>query len=100
VIRLEIQRLSGNELRDVTRDGLVTGACPGCDSEPFLVTAVPIPAGTCRAIGDTADYGSVCRACGDHVGYIRVEASTIFGREEDRAVLEHGRARVYHGRSL
>lgn len=37
---------------------------------------------------------AVCIHCGDVIGTLRVELSTIFGREEDVAVL-FGRPRVY-----
>jgi hypothetical protein len=36
-----------------------------------------------------------CVGCGEAVGLIRAEVSTIFGLHEDAAVLQHGRARVY-----
>jgi hypothetical protein len=34
-------------------------------------------------------------SCNDPVGWVYSERNTIFGVEEDRAVLEFGRARVY-----
>ncbi len=36
-----------------------------------------------------------CAACRAYVGEIRAYPSTLFGIEEDEAVLLHGRARVY-----
>jgi hypothetical protein len=42
---------------------------------------------------DTVTSDAFC-VCGKAVGTIRVKVSTIFGIEEDRAVL-NGRARVY-----
>lgn len=66
------------------------GACPGCGVTPWRVR------GTGRRIEsrDTyaADAESAC--CGAPVGTLRAQVVTIFGLEEDRAVLE-GRARVY-----
>lgn len=43
---------------------------------------------------DTMESDAHC-VCGEHVGFIRIKISTIFGLKEDRAVLEHSRARVY-----
>jgi hypothetical protein len=69
----------------------VDGRCPSCGR------------GELRVIGDihrqrvgshevTAPALALC--CGQEVGEVRAELSTIFGLEEDRAVL-NGRARVY-----
>jgi hypothetical protein len=86
VIRLEIERLSGIDVRDVSHDGVAGGVCPGCGAEPFRIATHPPVDG--RA-------GGRCVACGDAVGWVYVEDETIFGRGEDDAVLVHGRARVY-----
>ncbi len=93
-VTLEIQRYSGNETRSVTPGdlfGVAEGACPGCGTVPFKVV------GTC--IEDHGENGSlaggVSVCCRQNVGYLRAEPETIFGKEEDDAVLMHGRARVY-----
>lgn len=93
---LEIERHSGNERRVVGTDpagsrvGIAEGACPGCGITPFRV----VGAGLFR-IPRGWKSGGKCVGCGDNVGWIVAEADTIFGAEEDRNVLEHGRARVY-----
>ena len=69
----------------------VDGRCPSCNRGNF------------RVIGDVKrqtitghDIGAPALAlcCGQEVGEVRVEFSTIFGLEEDQRVL-NGRARVY-----
>lgn len=91
---LEIQRRDGIERRNVRSLGDVgeaEGACPGCLATPFLVVG-----GGMQNIDDrTVRANGRCQSCGDAVGYIYAERATIFGAEEDRAVLEMGRARVY-----
>jgi hypothetical protein len=93
-VRLEIQRQSGIDVRSVTPDGgagIAEGACPGCNVRPFHVVG-----GGMRNIDDrTVRANGRCQSCGDAVGYIYAERATVFGAEEDRAVLEFGRARVY-----
>lgn len=91
--RLEIQRGSGIDGRYVSRDGIAEGACPGCGCTPFYIATHPpedFGHGCLRA-------GARCRACNDPVGwfYTNTTAATLFGEEEDSAVLVHGRARVY-----
>jgi hypothetical protein len=44
---------------------------------------------------DTYRSTAFCFDCGAQVGALVAKVSTIFGIEEDRAVLLHGRARVY-----
>jgi hypothetical protein len=95
-IALEIQRHSGNETRRVTPGdgcGVVDGACPGCGAEPFRVLGCEIEPLSARGFCS----GGVSACCRQNVGYLRAEPETIFGTEEDRAVLEFGRARVYGG---
>lgn len=92
---LEIERHSGNERRGVSTDptsqaGIAEGACPGCGITPFRV----VGAGLFR-IPRGWKSGGKCVACGDSVGWVFIEAQTIFGTEEDERVLRHGRARVY-----
>lgn len=93
-ITLEIQRRDGIERRNVRSLGDVgeaEGACPGCLATPFLVVG-----GGMQNIDDrTVRANGRCQSCGDPVGYIFAERATIFGAEEDRAVLVRGRARVY-----
>lgn len=91
--RLEIERTSGIDGRYVTRGGVADGACPGCGVTPFVIVThpgEPFGHGALRA-------GARCRACGEAVGwfYTNEQAPTLFGAEEDRAVLEFARARVY-----
>jgi hypothetical protein len=94
---LEIQRASGEtDKRSVSSEvgslvATADGACPGCSAMPFLVKA----SGSHIHDRDTLRFGGVCAGCGDNVGWIYLTLDTIFGSEEDRAVLEFGRARVY-----
>ena len=92
---IEIQRRDGIDRRNVTPGdgaGTAEGACPGCGTEPFLVRG-----GNMTRLPDDRTYraGGRCVSCNDPVGYIYWRTNTIFGLEEDEAVLEHGRARVY-----
>jgi hypothetical protein len=69
----------------------VDGACPSCRGGEFRVI------GDVRRqnVGhDTVTAPALSLCCGQEVGVVRVEFATIFGLEEDRAVL-HGRPRVY-----
>ena len=80
--------------------GVVMGRCPGCPDwlgrqptgEFRIATEPPRPfsKGVVRA-------GARCTTCNDAVGYCYAEVDTIFGAEEDRAMLgkDHQRARVY-----
>lgn len=95
---LVIERESGNEERGLQPSrcgghGVVDGVCPGCGAEPFRIVTEP------RQIvnHDTAKYGARCLVCHDPVGWAYARLNTIFGLEEDRAVLDkdHQRARVY-----
>lgn len=94
--RLEIERIGCIDGRYLlSRDGTVEGACPGCKVIPFRIATHPpedFGHGCLRA-------GARCRACNDPVGwfYTNVQSPTLFGEEEDRTVLVHGRARVYGG---
>jgi len=92
-IWLEIQRSSGIDRRKVEPDGpngIVEGACPGCGATPFIVQG----RGRHRHSRDTFRAPGVATCCGDSVGYIYAKANTLFGLEEDEAVL-NGLARVY-----
>jgi hypothetical protein len=96
-LRLEIQRANGVDIRKVSpstseaRYGCAEGACPGCGAIPFYVAG----SGPTIHSRDTwrANGHAVC--CGDPVGYLYAEVDTLFGTEEDRTMLEFGRARVY-----
>ena len=93
-MHLEINRLSGIEKRGVRQlDAVLAadGACPGCNAEPFVLKL----SGKHIHDRDTLRLNGWCAKCGDAVGYCFQRVSTIFGLEEDRAVLEFGRARVY-----
>jgi hypothetical protein len=85
-IRLEIERLSGIDERAVSRDGVVAGKCPGCLAEPFRILTHP---------KDGDRYGARCVDCNDPVGWVYVEPDTLFGAEEDAAMIGLARGRVY-----
>jgi hypothetical protein len=93
-VRLEIERLSGLDVRPVVGHGktaIADGACPGCKAEPFEIRCHHLeadPDGVPRA-------GARCVACNDPVGWVYATPDTLFSAEEDAAVLEHGRARIY-----
>lgn len=91
---LEIQRETGIDRRSMHPQGNVgraEGICPGCGRCPFMVRG-----GNIRRLDDrTLKSDGHCVECGDPVGYIYARPDTLFGLEEDAAVLEHGRGRVY-----
>lgn len=93
-ITLEIQRQDGIERRNVRSLGGTAeadGACPGCNAVPFIIVG-----GGMQNIDDrTVRANGRCQSCGDPVGYIFADLPTLFGVEEDEAVLVRGRARVY-----
>ena len=73
---------------------LARGACPLCEaseSEAFKVQGVvgSMTRGHDRYVSDAR-----CVACGAVVGKLVAVMNTLFGLEEDEAVL-HGRCRVY-----
>lgn len=103
---LEIQHEDGSvEKRSVVPGpdnayGVVEGKCPGCPdwlgrqpSGEFRIATEP-PENFKR---DVVRAGARCTVCNDAVGYCYAEVDTIFGTEEDRAMLgkDHQRARVY-----
>jgi hypothetical protein len=103
---LEIQHEDGSiEKRTVVPGpnnsyGVVDGKCPGCPgwlgrqpTSEFRIATEP-PEAFKR---DVVRAGARCTVCNDAVGYCYAERSTIFGLEEDRAMLspDHQRARVY-----
>jgi hypothetical protein len=70
---------------------IVNGACPLCGADPFPVIG-KIDEQT--HTHDTTTAPALSRCCGLRVGTMTVHLSTIFGREEDNAVL-NGRPRAY-----
>lgn len=86
-----------NDLGGGTIDVDTTGAayrgdaCPACKETPLRV----IGAGMEIASHDTYEAAGFCRVCGAPVGTIIATVPTIFGLEEDEAVLLSGRWRVY-----
>lgn len=68
----------------------VSGGCPSCGADLRVIGDV-----TRQVIGhDTITAPALATCCRAEVGTLRVEFNTIFGLEEDAAVL-NGRARVY-----
>jgi hypothetical protein len=65
------------------------GACPACGVEPFGVVGKNM-----HHTFDTYIADGHCTACKAHVGELRVKVNTLFGIDEDEAVL-NGRCRVY-----
>lgn len=63
--------------------------CPGCGEK------VRAQGGGMHIESHDTYAASARCACGESVGTLRVEMSTLFGLEEDEAVTKHGRARVY-----
>jgi hypothetical protein len=91
IAHLHIERFSGNEHRSVSGDGTVEGACPGCGVAPFRIQTPPP-----EKHDSEMRAGARCVACNDPVGWVYVEESrSIFGEEEDRAVMRDFRGRVY-----
>lgn len=91
---LEIQREPGIDRRAIRKldDALAAdGKCPGCGAQPFVLRL----SGEHIHDRDTLRFNGRCAKCGDPVGYCYRRVETIFGLEEDRAVLAFGRARVY-----
>ncbi|MGK3981196.1 hypothetical protein WMF38_56895 [Sorangium sp. So ce118] len=69
----------------------VDGQCPSCKADEFRVIGDIAR----QKIGhDTVTAPALALCCGSEVGAVHVELNTIFGLEEDRAVL-NGRPRVY-----
>ena len=64
--------------------------CPACGGPSLRVHGVGLPARS----HDTYAIPAVCSSCGARVGTIRAQMDTIFGLEEDEAVL-CSRYRVY-----
>ena len=55
---------------------------------------ISVYGGTTHNDHDTHYAKCYCRVCGESVGQIQVKVKTLFGIDEDRAVLQ-GRPRVY-----
>lgn len=97
VVWLEIQRANGTvDKRAIDPQGhvgIASGACPGCGANPFCVVG-----GNKRIHNpNMLKADGRCKKCGDAVGYVFARVDTIFGLEEDRAVLDgnFGRCRGY-----
>lgn len=93
--RLEIQHADSVDVRTVhpapgADRARVDGKCPSCGVEPFFVAG----GGMHRHSRDTLRAGGRSMCCGEAVGWIYAKVDTLFGLEEDQAVL-NGRARVY-----
>lgn len=96
-MRVTIRGRDGEVLRDFSDSKVaqydaiaVYSQCHGCKREPYAVRL------TATGQSDHAVWGDAwCHECEADVGTMRVEFSTIFGAEEDRAMLIDGRARVY-----
>jgi hypothetical protein len=72
----------------------VDGPCPACGAEDAGAFAC-LGQKSEQVIGhDTIEAPALALCCGATVGRLVVKLGTLFGVEEDRAVL-HGRARVY-----
>jgi hypothetical protein len=75
---------------------------PG-EGAPSIDTTIPCSCGCvsvtgrdCRTVDDRYYVSDAhCVGCGAHRGELRVDSGTLFGIEEDRSVLTHGRCRVY-----
>jgi hypothetical protein len=98
IVWLEIQFANRVEKRAVTselgaKSATAAGACPGCGTEPFLIQGSDRRTDPNRSRDQEMANGR-CIACGDAVGYIYARHDTIFGLEEDKAIID-GRARVY-----
>ena len=66
-------------------------ACPNCGHDLAIVGKGR------RRVGDVHIADAYCIRCHDEVGTVEARPESIFGEEEDEAVLTHGRARVYGG---
>ena len=96
---LEVHFTDRVEKREIRPDpdnaqlGVTDSACPNCTTSPLVVRASSPTIDTNRA--DTLRGNGYAVCCGDPVGYVYAQRQTIFGLEEDRDVLQFGRARVY-----
>lgn len=70
---------------------IVNSACPLCRRSILRASGLGFPVATGH---DTYESDARCIDCQQVIGRITVKVDTIFGIEEDNAVL-HGRARVY-----
>lgn len=74
-------------------DYVVIPHCPACTAEPCHVRGK----GVSHHDHDTYYSRAVALCCSADIGELQATVDTIFGIEEDNAVLVHGRARVYDG---
>lgn len=88
------RQLTGEHIANYIR---IESRCPHCVDEhddAHLRMPRPVPLGTPeRTTGWTGE--AECQRCGAVVGRMVVHLDTLWGFEEDAAVLVHGRARVY-----
>lgn len=98
-MRVTIRDNDGNVLREVqdTYENLVGcdaiqvySTCPHCQRSPYAARFLRQREDAHGMEGD-----AYCDDCGGTHGTMRVDFDTIFGAEEDRAVLIDGRPRVY-----
>lgn len=68
---------------------VLNGLCPACKEQ-----GVKLQGGETTRSWDTYSAPARCLSCGKIAGELVVTVSTIFGLEEDEAVL-HGQPRVY-----
>jgi hypothetical protein len=69
--------------------------CP-CGARPLRVKGTGRrPAASADLARDTYEADAVSACCGGSVGTIYAQVDTLFGLEEDEAVLAYGRCRVY-----
>lgn len=68
---------------------VVEGACPHCKATPFRARGNGMQRGH-----DTYTADATCVDCGKFVGRLVVTMNTLFGLDEDEAML-NGRPRVY-----
>lgn len=75
----------------VARLGVAEGTCPGCGAQPFQIRCEPSE----HIDSETERAGGRCLRCNDPVGWVYERQGTIFGAEEDRAMTQFARSRVY-----
>lgn len=80
----KVKTTDGANLAEVDED------CPSC-AKPLRI----VGSGRHIESHDTYAADATCVECRAQVGVVRAVVDTIFGLEEDEAVLVHGRPRVY-----
>lgn len=74
-------------------DHVLIDACPRCRVAPCPVRGT----GITHHNRDTYFAPATAICCGESIGTLEAKVETLFGIDEDEAVLVHGRARVYDG---